>query len=76
MYRRLVAWCGSWRWRGARRDPRPLRVSRLLTAVPLGAGRAVACVTSLLSLSPSVGNYFLTLKEKNDFYVSHGGKSF
>lgn len=53
-----MAWCGSWRWRGARSDLRPVRVS-LLTAVPLGAGQAVASVTSLLPLfSSSVGNYF------------------
>lgn len=71
-----MAWCGSWGWRGARSDLRPLRVSPRLTAVPLGAGRAVACVASLLPLfSSSVGSYFLTLK-KIDLYVSHGGKSF
>lgn len=59
---------------GSRSEFGPLRVARL-TAVPLGAGRAVACVASLPHFSSSVGNYFLTLK-KIDLYVSHGGKSF
>lgn len=47
-----------------RSDLRLLRVAPRLTAVPLGAGRAVACVASLLPhFSSSVGNYFLTLKK-------------